>query len=58
MATNKRKVTYKILDMIEEGLLDPRDIAEACLVYMSEANVVDMTRCNDLDLNFEEEEEG
>jgi len=58
MATNKRKVTYKILDMIEEGLLDARDIAEACLVYMSEANVVDMTRCNDLDLNFEEEEEG
>jgi len=54
MAT--RKITNKLLEMIEEGILDPQHLAEACLKYMSEDDVADMARCNDL--VFEEEEEG
>jgi len=53
MAT--RKITNKLLEMIEEGTLDPQTLAETCLVYMSEDDVADMARCNDL--IFEEEEE-
>jgi len=52
MAT--RKVTNQLLEMIEDGILDPQTVLEACLSYMSEADVADMARANEL---LEEEEE-
>ena len=48
-----RKETNRLLDMIEEGLIDPHAVADMCLAYMSEADVADMMRANDL---LEEEE--
>lgn len=47
MATNTRKVTNQILELIEEGVLDPQAVVEACLLYMSEADVADMAHCNE-----------
>jgi hypothetical protein len=34
--------------MIEEGLIDPHAVADMCLAYMSEDDVADMMRANDL----------
>jgi hypothetical protein len=39
--------------MIEDGILDPQTVLEACLSYMSEADVADMAHSNE----FLEEEE-
>jgi len=52
MAT--RKVTNKLLELIEEGVLDPQTVLEACMQYMSEDDVADMAHANEL---LEEEEE-
>jgi hypothetical protein len=51
-----RKETNRLLDMIEEGLIDPHAVADMCLAYMSEDDVADMMRANDL-LEDEEENE-
>lgn len=45
---NTRKVTNQLLELIEEGVLDPQTVVEACLSYMSEADVADMARSNEL----------
>ena len=55
-----RKVTNQLLEMLDEGALDPRALAEVCLIYMSEADVADMARGFELlpdeDENEDEEE--
>lgn len=51
---NVRKVTNQLLELVEEGVLDPQTVLEACLRYMSESDVADMARSNDL---IEDEEE-
>ena len=51
-----RKVTNKLLELIEEGVLDPQMVIKACLCYMSEDDVADMAHANEL-LEEEEEEE-
>jgi hypothetical protein len=43
-----RKETNRLLNMIEEGLIDPHAVADMCLAYMSEDDVADMMRANDL----------
>lgn len=45
---SSRKVTNAVLEMVEEGLLDPMQVLRSCLVYMSEAEVADMARCEGL----------
>ena len=50
-----RKETNRLLDMIEEGLIDPHVVADMCLAYMSEDDVADMMRANDL---LEDEDDG
>lgn len=45
-----------LINMMDEGVLDPNDLALMCLNYMSEADVADMARSNDI--NIDEEEEG
>ena len=52
-----RKETNRLLDMIEEGLIDPHAVADMCLAYMSEDDVADMMRANDL-LEEEDEDDG
>ena len=49
-----RKYTNKLLEMIEEGLLDKDNVIMACVKYMSEDEVKDMMESNE----FLEEEEG
>jgi hypothetical protein len=53
-----RKVTNQLLQLVENGILDPRAVMEACLIYMSEADVADMAHCNELlDYNDDEDED-
>lgn len=49
-----RQATNKILEMIEEGVLDRDTVINACLKYMSEDDVKDMAHCNEF---FEDDEE-
>jgi hypothetical protein len=49
-----REITNKLLEMVDEGLLDARTLALACLKYMSEDDVKDMAHANEF---LEEEEE-
>lgn len=51
-----RDTTNKILEMIDEGLLDARTVASACLKYMSEDEVEDMASMNEF-LEDEKDEE-
>ncbi len=43
-----RKETNKLLEMIDEGLLDPKGVVIICVKYMSEEEVKDMMYVNDL----------
>lgn len=52
-----RDYTNKLLEMIDEGLLDARTVALACMNYMSEDEVEDMTKANEFLEEPEEEEE-
>jgi len=55
MSRTTRKVTVKLLDLLDQGALDPRALAECCLNYMSEAEVADMAHVNDI---LADEEDG
>lgn len=52
-----RTTTDKILEMIDEGLLDARTVALACMKYMPEDAVEDMAKANDFLEEPEEEED-
>jgi hypothetical protein len=49
-----REATNKILEMVDEGLLNPRDVLLMALKWMSEDDVKAMAEANEL---FEEDEE-
>ena len=51
-----REITNKLLEMVDEGILDARTLALACLKYMSEDEVEDMAKANEF-LEDEEDEE-
>lgn len=52
-----RAATNKIHQQMDEGIIDPRSVAEAALSYMSESEVADMARANDwYGFNGEEDE--
>ena len=50
-----REATNKVLEMIEEGLLDKDMVIMACLKYMSEDDVADMAHINEFFYDEEEE---
>ena len=50
-----RTQTTKLLEMMDEGLISATAIAEMALAYMSEDDVADMMRANDL---LEDEDDG
>ena len=52
MAT--RKVTNQLLELVDEGVLDAREVLAAALMYMSEADVADMAHSNELVLEEDE----
>ena len=52
---NTREVTNQLLHMMDDGLISAKVLAEACLNYMSEAEVADMAHCNELIVEDEEE---
>ncbi len=52
-----REYTCMVLDMIDEGSLDAKAVAEMCLAYMSEDEVKDMCRSNDILPADEDEDE-
>jgi len=51
-----REYTTKLLEMVEEGILDRDNVIMACVKYMSEDDVKDMMECNEF-INEEEESE-
>ena len=52
-----RKFTNKLLEMVEEGLLDKDTVILACVKYMSEDEVADMMHANEFLYQEEEEDE-
>jgi len=54
---NGRPVTCRLMELMDEGTLDPRAVADACLVYFSEDDVASMAHANELPVGEEEEEE-
>lgn len=46
--TGIRETTIKLTEMAEEGIIDWKSIAEMSLWYMSEDEVADMCRANDV----------
>ena len=50
-----RTQTNRLIDMMDEGVISAQAIAEMALAYMSEDDVADMMRANDI---REEEDDG
>ena len=52
-----RTQTNRLIDMMDEGLISAQAVAEMALAYMSEDDVADMMRANDI-LDEEDEDDG
>ena len=52
-----RKSTNRLLEMIENGSVDPTDVVMMCLKFMSEDDVDEMCRINEIFEDDEEEDE-
>jgi hypothetical protein len=52
-----REATNRVLELVEEGLLDRDTVIMACLKYMSEDEVRDMAESNEFFLDEDEDEE-
>ena len=52
-----REYTSKLIAMMDEGLISAEFVAEMALAYMSEDDVKDMCRANDLLIGEDDEEE-
>lgn len=52
-----RDATNRLIEMMDEGLISAQAVAEMALSYMSEDDVADMMRCNDI-LDEEDEDDG
>jgi hypothetical protein len=50
-----RQQTNYLLELIDSGMLDPRDVVTMALKYMSEDEVADMMRINDILVEDDEE---
>ena len=51
-----REASERILELVENGLLDKDTVILACLKYMSEDDVADMAHANEFFYEEEEEE--
>jgi len=52
-----RDYTCKVLEAIDEGILDYKAVAEAALRFMSEDDVKEMCHANELLIEDEDEDE-
>lgn len=52
-----RNTTNKVLSLADEGLISYRTLAEMALKWMSEDDVAEMAKANELILNAEDEGE-
>lgn len=52
-----REATNKILEMLDEGVLDADTVITACLKYMSEDEVLDMAQINEFFFAQDDEED-
>jgi len=52
-----RQNTKKLLDLIEEGVLDPKKVLFAALSWHSDRDVGEMAEANEFILSEEEDEE-
>lgn len=48
MSRHPRASTIKVMEMMDEGILDPREVADMALNALSEAEVHQMAQANDL----------
>jgi hypothetical protein len=55
--TKVRPATTRLLEMMDEGLIDPRAVADMALSWLSESEVHEMMLANDLVETEDEEEE-
>lgn len=46
-----RKQTSHLMELMDQGLLDPRAIADAALLWLEEWDVVDMSHHNELPMH-------
>ena len=52
-----REYTNKLLELVEDGLLDRDTVIMACVKYMSESDVQDMMESNEFILEEDEDED-
>ena len=52
-----RQATNRVLEMVEEGVLDRDTVIMACLKYMSEDDVADMAHSNEFFMTTNDEED-
>ncbi len=55
--TSVRETSNKVLEMVDEGLLNPRDVLVMALKWMSEDDVKEMCKANEIFPEDEENEE-
>ena len=55
MARNVREQTDRLLEMVDDGMLDPMMALTMCLKWMSEAEVAEMMDANELSDRFEDD---
>ena len=54
---NARPATTRLMDMMDEGMIDARAVADMALMWLSESSVAEMMRANDI-LEDEVEDDG
>lgn len=52
-----RPATNRLIDMMDEGVIDARAVADMCLSWLSEHDVAEMMKANDLVEQDEDEED-
>jgi hypothetical protein len=52
-----RQATERVLQLVEDGLLDRDTVIMACLKYMSEDDVADMAQANEFFYDDESDDE-
>lgn len=53
--TTTRRATNRLLEWVEEGMIDPKHVVLCCVKYMSEDEVADMCHINEF---FDIDDEG
>ena len=57
MYNETRKATNKFIGLVEDHLLDPMDAIVMCAKWMSEDDIKEMCKANEIDLDMEDEED-